>query len=212
MSTIIRIWIIIGILAGVQGGITWVNQGFNPEVVAINQEALEQLPISLGDWTNQEANMLSGIEQAKINKMVGSDAALNRVYKGPRGENIQVHLAVWNDAESTIPHLPWVCCRTQGWQIAKQNTKALKGPKGRSAEIFTAEQVGSRINVLYWYQRGSLLYHGANDGRAVRHELWGQKHWPPLVKIMLTTTHDDDAEDRLMKFAPLVRDWTMQLN
>ncbi len=88
------------------------TEGFSPEVTAITQESLEQLPISLGDWTNQEASMLSGLEQAKINKMVGSDAALNRVYKGPQGENIQVHLAVWNDAESTTPASAMALFRT----------------------------------------------------------------------------------------------------
>lgn len=209
MSTIIRIWIIIGILACVQGGITWVNQGFKPEVVEVIPGTLETLPKTIGSWVGKKTEL-----DPLIFKKLGASDVVNRTYQNDAAKRIAVQVAAWDDINEWTPHHPTVCIPAQGWHITNTRNLKYENQNGRVGQVLQADRDTAHMTALYWYQLGPNIYCTREDARQARRQLWGQKSWPPILKVLMQSSEPDpdQASAQLEELAKQIQAWTVKLH
>ena len=79
----------------------------------IRPEALEQLPLQIGDWTGRDVPLDKAIIRA-----TDTDAHINRSYSRSNGlEFVSLYIAAGVKARDLMPHRPEVCYTGAGWTL-----------------------------------------------------------------------------------------------
>lgn len=196
-------------LVTIQAAVVWVRQGREPEGFG-KLRPLNQFPARLGDWTGKDEPM-----DPRLFEAIRAEATVNRVYQEETGSRLAIQVAAFAGNETTLPHRPQGCYTKAGWSIADQKEVPIRvaDQPPRPAQLLAFEQEGQRIHVLYWYQFGEAHVLDYDGLRRERWKLFGQRIWPPLVKVMIQTGIGDSyqAEAQLREFGELVLAWTKDI-
>lgn len=176
------------------------------QVMVPSRETLSLYPLSVANWTGQEARL-----EPEIERVLGADDYLSAVYSTPaEGEVVAFFVAYYHkQTEGQGIHSPDVCLPAGGWEVSRLQ----KVPVDMTASgygTFTANraiiQKGlSRQLVYYWFEgRGERV---ANDFRAKLNVLVDSltkgRTDGALVRYVTPIgpeETDADAEARLLRF------------
>jgi EpsI family protein len=95
----------------------------NPEDISpMSPDALEKLPLQIGDWTGQEVPLDEAIIEA-----TDTDAHINRQYsRNNTSEQVLLYIAAGKRARDLMPHRPEVCYTGAGWTRVKSDSVELQ--------------------------------------------------------------------------------------
>lgn len=202
-----RVWLTVAALAAVQG-VVWAAREFVlPSESRELKRPLSELPMQLGDFEGAEKET-----DPHVFQYLGTERSVSRIYtREADGASVSVHCAAWDAAEEWVPHPPDSCYTLGGWErIEGETVQFGEGPEERAA-VREFEQGGRRIKVMFWYQLGEFTYLTVEQAREHRRAFWGEREWPPVVKVLLQTDATDGADERLLEMAGQVDAWTRQL-
>lgn len=170
---------------------------------------LRNLPHRLGAWTGHDTPL-----DERVWTVMGADEVVNRQYQEDAGGTLGVQISAFKERDS-LPHEPVLCYTNAGWQKVEEKEIRLKieAQGTRLARILTFEQERHRIHVMYWYQFADVSVLDNDSLRTARWKLYGEKTWPPIVKVMVQSTTVDvaRAEPELRTFGEQVLAWTKDL-
>ena len=107
----------------------------------ISPEALQQLPLQMGDWIGQDVPLGEAIVAA-----TDTDAHVNRRYTRRNGlESVSLYIASGVRARDLMPHRPEVCYTGSGWTLTDR----------RSVDLPLSNGMKLPCNVLQ-FSRGTL--------------------------------------------------------
>lgn len=107
----------------------------------VSQEALDQLPMQIGDWTGQEVPV-----DASIVRATDTDAHVSRRYSRKNSfDSVSLWIASGVKARDLMPHRPEVCYTGAGWTLMDR----------RSMELPLATEATLPCNVMQ-FSRGAL--------------------------------------------------------
>ena len=113
---------------------------------------LDQLPSAFGDWRSQDIPM-----SASVNKVLGADVTLQRIYRNASRQQVEVFLAYFSrQAVNSQIHSPRHCLPGAGWTIVSTEPTHVELP-GRSqpATRMMLEHEGASEEMLYWFRTRS---------------------------------------------------------
>ena len=118
------------------------NQLTNPAgVSSMSPDALEKLPLQIGDWTGQEVPLDEAIIEA-----TDTDAHISRRYsRHNASEHVLLYIAAGKRARDLMPHRPEVCYTGAGWTRVSSN----------STELFTEDGMELPCSV-FQFSKGAL--------------------------------------------------------
>jgi len=209
MSMLVRVCLAALVLVAIQLSVAYVQRNRQPTEIRPPSPSLKELPEKLGPLTGQEISM-----DPRVTAAVRAIEAVDRAYEKQDGGRVVVELAAFDSNELDPPHMPQVCYTKAGWTIKNQTDVKIKlGESTRRARVLSLEQEGQHVHVLYWYQLGEAEVLDAREMRNERWKLFGQRSWPPLVKVMMQTSLSEpsEAEEQMRSFAELVLAWTQQI-
>jgi EpsI family protein len=167
----------------------------------------DQVPLELGSWHGEPTTL-----DTNIFRHVGAAAIRDVLYHSATEPDVVLHLAVFDDEFTSLPHHPNLCYTGNGYRQASSRTIQLRrgDEKTMPAALLIFERPTDRVAVLYWYQFGDRVLTESSQTAAIRWSLGGRRSRPALVKIMLQTNFDspERAEQRLRDVARLVLQWT----
>ena len=180
---------------------------------AVNVQGTRQLG-ELDEWTGEEAEL-----HPRTAKATGAEYSVNRLYRGPHGETVTVHIAVITDyGEYGVHHFPPGCYRGSGYRLLSSERRQLEADIGddvpASFSIPASFSMWGRndgpVAVAYWYHFGDDVLFNIDECRRAQRERWGTRVWPSYVKVLLSTAADspDQSPPHLEEFAKLVAGWT----
>lgn len=210
-SLTVRFALLAAILLFCNLGVAWVQSGYSFTVRQPARE-LEQLPLELGGLTGRDQELPTDILE-----FVNARGQISRIYESSDGRSVSVYSAVWADesiAADVSPHHPEICYPNAGWQIIDRQESRVKTSSGiLPLGLMQLEREGQRVVVAHWFQLGPHRYTGRNEGREVFGRLWGEKEWPPLVKVMLQTPARsiDEAAPLLQQTAAAIHQFTRDI-
>jgi EpsI family protein len=203
-----RLWIAATCVLLIHGAARWIEGRYAPDRIRPSHAPLTELPLTLGEWDGMDSEL-----DQRLIEALGTDTAVNRRYVRTGRGVVDLHCALWTTGDEWLPHEPHVCYTGSGWNIDSRRQIDVPEAPGLRATLLVAAQKGQRIQVLYWYQLGDRAYSDRDGARGARRQLWGEKTWPPLIKVMLQAPADDPArlDKGLADFAHRVFDWTKAL-
>ncbi len=111
------------------------------DATPVSQEALDELPMEIGDWTGQEVPV-----DAEIVRATDTDAHVSRRYTKKGGfESVSLWIAAGVRARDLMPHRPEVCYTGAGWTLVNR----------RLTELFLSEETELPCNIMR-FSRGAL--------------------------------------------------------
>lgn len=221
----LRVAIVVAFLAAAQLTVGYVKRGYTLGTVEPPKQDLTELPKMLGPWSGEDRPV-----DERIQEYLQSRSGVDRVYRNRVGDEVSAHV-VWTDDYIKI-HFPQQCYRESGWHL--DNTKNLDvdftqhyrdqgwaeldseqvdieaGGETFPCQLLTFERDGRRIHVLYWFQMGDEFFFDRIRHRNLRRQVcWGNREWPPLVKVMLESPASSTkrAEDHLRSVAGRIYAW-----
>jgi EpsI family protein len=88
------------------------------ETPSIPQDALEELPMQIGEWTGQEAPLDEAIVRA-----TDADAHVSRSYsRYNASEQVWLYISYGMRARDLMPHRPEVCYTGNGWTLINRSS------------------------------------------------------------------------------------------
>jgi len=112
------------------------------ETPSVSPDALEKLPMQIGEWTGQEAPLDEAIIRA-----TDSDAHLSRSYSRYNAlEQIWMYISYGMRARDLMPHRPEVCYTGNGWTLINR----------RSMELPLSDGMKLQCN-MFQFSRGTLI-------------------------------------------------------
>ncbi len=175
---------------------------------------LSEMPVTFGTWQGEDAELdpqVTGLLTRDLSTMV-----VSRLYKDADGHVVTLHSMVRTGYIHGLPHHPNHCYQSQGSQIIEEDRPKLELDDGTSipVHILSLEYQGQRSLALYWYQLGDKIILDGQQQRKVRWSLRGKKEWPPVVKVLLSSSlsNQEKDRDRLMEFAKHVYTWTREID
>ncbi|MHB0960799.1 MAG: exosortase-associated EpsI family protein [Pirellulaceae bacterium] len=210
-SLIIRLTVLLLLLVGIHAAYAYIKAGALSQIRA-PATALEDLPFQLGDWVGGDK---LDDDTIAVDTAVGADFSIRRTYRDPGEEStVSLYVAVWQKYVGyfKVPHRPESCYPLNGYEIVDTSEVRLEcrhGPQAQ-ARLIHAVLEESGESVLYWYQLDQNTIFNASQMARARFEYLGQKHWPPLVKVMLVSRNPnrEDARRQLVDFGEHVFRWT----
>ena len=198
------------LLVVTQFGVEWINRRYALAEVQRPTRSLEELPLELGNWTGEDAEL-----DSRTFQVLGTEMCINRNYRDATGHSVALHSALWTQSDSWVPHPPDACYEAAGWTITGRKTVRLKPKDGSdqsavSVVLLSMERDGQRICALYWYQIGEQVYVDRDGARNIRRSYWGKPQRPALMKFLLQTLGSDSerAEARLIDIAEQTLGWS----
>lgn len=209
---------IAALLAVAQVAVLYIERGYTLGSVVPPARDVSELPPKMGPWSGetQEVN-----EQLK--DFLQSRSGIDRVYRKPTGDAVITHL-LWTDDYIRV-HFPEHCYRQAGWEKVDSvdleinpaeelpsSVVSANGGPGESSDTFPARlltfrQEEQEIQVLYWFQMGSEPFFDRIQHRSLRRQVcWGNREWPPLIKVMLQSS-GRRSEDHLTEMAARIHHW-----
>lgn len=197
---------LLGVLA------TALQASFN---VSIRQPkvALEALSYQLANWDGEDTPL-----DADLARFIGAQSQISRQYRNEAGDEIALYVAAWSDesvVEDISPHPPTICYPAAGWTIVSSKDVVVTTSHGElPIQLLEMTRADRRIVTAHWFQLGEARYGNRQAGRLMLSRYWGEKEWPPLVKVLLQTEAQNiaDAESRLIQMAELLDEYTGQIN
>jgi EpsI family protein len=123
--------------------------------------SLSELPDSLSDWRQQEAQTLTPGALREL----GADDYVSRTYVNERGAVAFLFVAYYSSQrQRKTYHSPQNCLPGAGWTLGEHRLHAL-GDASRPINEYLIEKDSAQMLALYWY-------HGR--GRVVASEYWGR--------------------------------------
>lgn len=190
-------------------GASWLEYQFD---VTIRQPEMDinTLSDSLAGWTGKPVEL-----DPEVVRFVGAGSHVSRVYYRGDEDPVSVYAAVWADqsiATDISPHPPTVCYPNAGWTFERHKEVVLDG--SLPVMLLEFSRAGERIVTAHWYQMGDLQYVDRTSGRMQLSKLWGEKEWPPMVKVLLQThaSSIEEAESRLTLIAKEVNEFTKAIH
>ena len=215
-GTIVRILIVAVLAVVVHGGASWMRAGLKPARVAPPDRDYHSMPLQYQNWVGQEID-LQAINARRYDK-IGAHDVVERKYRSPNGQEIAFHCAVFTEYDVGAFHLPTNCYRSQGWRREEDERAELdsaQGTKAVSLSTWTREG-GSPDVVCYWYELDEHIILSRWDLGRVRLKLRDREVWPPLIKVLITTSAIDprqtseELKEQVQGFAQWVHDWIHQ--
>ncbi len=169
---------------------------------------IAELPMQLGQWTGEDREVSDRLFEA-----VGADQIVNRVYTRPDGATVSLHLAVFSNHGLHTPHHPFNCYGGAGMQGITEREIQIDGPGSRAC-FLTAEREGAESFALFWYQFGGRNVLWRDDLRRESWSFQGEKAWPPVIKVLLSSSAPTPEAGRLLleDIARQVYAWTSQVH
>ncbi len=204
-----RLFVAAAMVVGIAAGAQLVRARRSQIEVEMPKWRVDQLPLELGSWQGEPA-----IVDAQIFRHVGAAGIRDVKYRSAAGPDVVVHLAVFDDEMTSLPHHPNLCYTGNGYRQASSKTIQVRrsAEKTIPAALLAFERPSDRVAVLYWYQFGDRILTEPGDTASIRWSLGGRRSRPALVKVMLQTAFDspDKAEQRLREVSRLVLQWMDQ--
>lgn len=205
-----RLLVGLALLVVIQAAVLWIRRERQPDSIQALSEDLAQLPLRLGTWTGHDEPI-----DPRLFEAIRAASTVNRVYQEDVTGRVAMQVAVFSGDYLGLPHNPQSCYTKVGWAIQEQKEIWLRaGPQdSRLAHLLVFEQEGQRIHVMYWYQFGETNVMDYDSLRRERWKLFGQRVWPPLIKVMIQTdiSETGHAAAQLTTFGELVLGWTKDL-
>ena len=111
------------------------------DTMPIDPEALQELPLQIGDWTGQEVPLDEAIVRA-----TDTDAHINRRYSRKSGlESMLLYIASGVKARDLMPHRPEVCYTGAGWTLTSR----------QSVDLASSNEMKLPCNILQ-FSRGTF--------------------------------------------------------
>lgn len=197
-------------LVAIQGVVMLIRWGREPTSIREPAMKIADLPLRIGGWTGKNAPI-----DPRLSAAIRAHSVVDRIYQDDTKATLVIELAVFSGNEIELPHMPQSCYSNVGFTMKQQKDVQLKRSDGppRQARILSFEQENQRIHVMYWYQLGEANLLDYNGLRRERSRLFGEKTWPPLVKVMIQSSLADpvQAEDQLVSFGESILSWTRRL-
>lgn len=208
MKTYHRIICLLLLIFGTHLLVSWVQANHKKGEISSPTLDVQNLPYAFAGWEGSNVEL-----DERVFANLGADSAINRLYKGPNGEQVAVHIALWNENDNWLPHPPDMCYTKAGWKIGEQSKVTLNSVEPIKVQSCKFDREGSAVVTLFWYQLGDQIYFDKDGARAAQQKLWGNPKWPPLVKVLTQTSGYQDArsEEHLVDIASHIRNWTATL-
>jgi EpsI family protein len=206
----VRVIVAAAIIGVAYLGLSIVAWGVQAPDVILPTWNIKDLPMQLGDWKGEDVKL-----DARLFQATGAAAIVERQYKDESGMVISLHFAVFSDPAEGIWHSPMHCYESAGWE----NTASSKVVLSETSEadsnmsLCTWQKGGDKALVGYWFQLGERRLFSRFDLGAIRWQMRGQKTWPALFKILISTPaglKPDEAKERMISFSGLMNEWVNQ--
>ena len=135
----------------------------------VSSEALEGLPMQIGNWTGQEAPIDDAVVRA-----TDTDAHLSRHYVRHNAESVYLWIASGVKARDLMPHRPEVCYTGSGWTVMNHDVLEVSLDDERelscNAYQFSRGSLNNqKVLVLYYYLVDGQYCH---DVSLLRSKAW----------------------------------------
>ena len=210
LRRILLLFLGVAMLLAVQWAIEAVNRNRQPERIRLPGKDISDMPMRLGTWVGKNERL-----DPRVAPIFKNSQVVNRAYQNAAGGSLAMQVSLFTTNENELPHAPEVCYPKAGWSIVDQRQENISLPdqSPRPARMLILEQEGRRIHVLFWYQLGKAHLLDRAGLREEQRKFFGQKEWPPLIKVMLQSTlgKTDQAEKQLSNFAEVLSTWLNDL-
>ncbi|MBN2474010.1 MAG: exosortase-associated EpsI family protein [Pirellulales bacterium] len=221
MNTTVRILIVAALALLVHGGAAYLRAGLKPAKVALPDRDYHQLPLQIGEWVGGEVDLQA--EDPELWDKIGAHDVVERKYRNPAGQEILLHCAIFTEYDVGAFHLPTNCFRSQGFELVQNerfdvrdsdDSSGVQGsgdPQSVSLSVWRREDRAPAI-ACYWYELDQYTILSRFDIGMVRLKLGGQEAWPPLIKVLITTSslESEQAKEQVRSFARTVHAWMHQ--
>lgn len=177
----VRLLMIAGCMLGTTALATWAME---PELPVL-REPLTRLPLTIGDWSGQEAPAF----KPDILAQLGVDEYLNRVYVSG-DEPLSLYVGYYrSQREADTIHSPQNCLPGAGWlpvSTSRIDVRVTNRPHPITVNRLLIQKGTDRQVVLYWYQ---------SHGRVVASDYWSKAY---LVYDAVRHNRSDAAMVRIV--------------
>jgi hypothetical protein len=200
--------LIVVILASGQLATLWIQRGYSVGQVVPPAVDIAGLPHQLAAWTGQELP-----PDPRLQRFLQARSGVYRCYRHPTGREVLTHV-VWTDDYIRINY-PEQSYGESGWTKTDSESVEIKtaGEVYFPAVLLTFQREFEQIQVLYWFELGDEFFFDRVAHRALRRRVcWGQRQWPPLIKVMLQTPNSfaDAGQQSLRDVAGHIYTWMHQ--
>jgi len=164
-------------------------------VSSMSPDALEKLPLQIGDWTGQEKPLDEAIIEA-----TDTDAHISRQYsRHNTSEHVFLYIAAGQRARDLMPHRPEVCYTGAGWTRVGSDAKKLLLEDGKELPCNVFQFSKGALNtknviILDYYIVDEQL---CRDISLMRSKIWrgsGTIEYVAQVQIVTDITTDRTAD------------------
>lgn len=160
------------------------REGYTFEVMPLSKE-LDSVPLELKEWHGED----EPLPDDGTREILNAQATIHRTYQNPGGATLALTVSAWLRPETistAAPHIPKLCYTNAGWQIVEERDPHLQTSRGEvPLKVYLFERGEQRIVVAYWYQMDQNYFTSVEEARRVHRQLWGQRHWPATLKVLL---------------------------
>jgi EpsI family protein len=130
------------LLFGIMYRIMYARLSAPVETPLISADALEKLPMQIGDWTGQDAPLDENIVRA-----TDTDAHVSRSYsRFSDSERVWLYISYGMRARDLMPHRPEVCYTGNGWTLINRHSVELPLSDGMKLKCNTFEFSRGTLN------------------------------------------------------------------
>jgi len=164
-------------------------------VSSMSPDALEKLPLQIGDWTGQEEPLDEAIIEA-----TDTDAHINRRYSRYNAlEQVWLYIAAGKRARDLMPHRPEVCYTGAGWTRINSNSMELILDDGMALPCSVFQFSKGTLNTKNVIVLDYYIVDGqfCRDISLLRSKIWrgsGTVEYVAQVQIFVNITADQTAD------------------
>ncbi|MCS7239287.1 MAG: EpsI family protein [Thermoguttaceae bacterium] len=174
-------------------------------------ETLAALPMDLGGWRGEPSQIAD-----VLNQTLDAKFATDRVYSGPAGQVVYLHMAAFDHFRNPGHHHPRVCYGGAGWQPVNSQVLQIPDAGGDSqsaiCEFITFANKTEQIYVLYWYQVADRTTIRPEGVRSLWWKVRNRRPLPPQVKVLMqaSAASEEAARAAVLELARPVYQWVKQ--
>jgi EpsI family protein len=205
----LRLYAVVAMVVGAYGVSRWLQIATAPPEVEMPGWKLAELPMQLGNWLGETAEL-----DEKIAAATGAVEIENRRYHNELGHVLSLHTAMFTDPAVGVYHSPLNCYPANGWKKLSETSANVPVPNAATiaVRVVSFEKDGEKYLVAYWYQLGNRVLYEREDLGKIRWEMRGQSKWPVLLKVMVQTQVAEGQNSRasLRAFTKEIGAWLNQ--
>jgi EpsI family protein len=163
-------------------------------VTPIPSDAMNGLPLQIGDWTGQDEPLDEAIIEA-----TDTDAHISRLYRRHALESVWLYIAAGRRTRDLMPHRPEVCYTGAGWTRVSSKSKELilddKTLLSCSIFQFSRGTLNTQNVIIldYYIVDGQF----SRDVSLLRSKIWqgyGTVNYSAQIEIVASVTTEQSAE------------------